>query len=178
MGNVVERRKRVAELWRSGLRAREIGEIVGASEDTVCMDLYLMRHSGEDIPRRRNADMTTDRVKQRRKKIAALRKEGWTAPEIAERLGEHPRRIDNDLRWMRITGVTTTPGPSDHPKRIERRNRVAELWLEGRTADEIAEEVGVRRSTVYMDLDYLREHGRDLPFRVPSLIGNRSSRSV
>jgi len=174
---VAARRAAVLSLWKSGWKSPEIAERVGASRHAVNMDIYHLRQTGADMPRRKRQPKVPE-VQKRRKRVAELWRQGRTSAEIAERLGVPVSRIETDLRWMRVGGRLDGHDPHQHPSRVKRRTRVAELWREGWKANEIAEELGVRRSTVYMDIERLREEGEDMPFRIPALVGNRSQKNT
>lgn len=173
---VGERRKEVARLWREGLTAKEIGVLLGASRATISMDVHHLRQVGVDLPSRRKSSGTTGRVLLRRMEVAALWENGRTSREIADHLGCDLTVVLGDIRWLRIAGDLDEHDPQAHPARVQRREEVARLWREGRKADEIAKALGVRRSTVYLDLDRLRAEGERLDHRIPALVGNDCQR--
>lgn len=166
------RRSEVARLWREGLTAPEIAKRLGASRATVSMDIHHLRQSGVDLPRRKSHPVDA-RVKARRERVATLWRQGLTSSEITEATGFPQAKVLTDLRWLRVRGDIPAHDPYDHPDRVARRATVGDLWEAGHKADEIAAKLGVRRSTLYKDLERLREEGRDLDFRIPALRGNR-----
>lgn len=167
-----ERRAQVVVLWHQGLAAKEIAERLGVKPSTIGMDLYQMRQEGVDLPHRKPQPLD-GRVAARRLRVAWLWERGFTSAEIAAKVGASESAILTDLRWMRVRGDISARDPHQHPTRRARREKVARLWQEGWTADEIAARLGISRSTLYLDLERLRSDGDDLPFRVPHLIGNR-----
>ena len=54
-------------------------------------------------------------------------------------------------------------------EQAERRDRVAQLWTEGKPGPEIAREVGMSEMSVYMMVKRLRQQGHPLPNRKPAL---------
>lgn len=172
---VAARRAEVARLWEEGLTAPEIVERLGVSRATVSMDIHHLRQTGHHLSKRRRSQPNT-RVSARRERVARLWNAGRTQTEITQEIGVRLSTIQTDLRWLRLSGQAQPHDPHDHPDRVARRQEVARLWNAGHKADEIAARLGIRRSTLYEDIDRLRRDGHHLAFRIPALKGNQSQR--
>lgn len=170
MTPVEQRRQQVAELWARGLRASDIARELGIGRATVSLDIFHLRCSGEPVAYRRGDKAAPHPgVAARRKRVVELWRRGFSAPQIAGRLGATEAQIDTDLRWLRVSGRVAPHDLHANPERVTRRSKVAKLWLRGHNASYIGSVLGIARSTVYEDLDRCRAEGQQLPYRKPAL---------
>ena len=167
---VAARRREVRRLWQAGETGPAIAERVGASRETVSMDLYTLRMMG--LIERRHKAKPVAGVAERRERVVELWNRGLTQPEIERLVGAPETTVKTDLRWLRVSGRIEARPPSEQAGRRSRRQKVERLWREGVKSTEIAKRLGIARSTVYMDLEYLRADGREVEHRIPALANN------
>lgn len=87
---------------------------------------------------------------------------------IAERTGRSPGVVvsyANRIEGLPHRDLSARPDHSVGAKVRRRRERVAELWMEGLSTQAIAEQLGVSSPTVSQDARRLRDMGVDLPKR-------------
>lgn len=131
------RRSQVLAWAQKGLSQGEIAQKVGLSQTHVSRILSEMGGYGSEM------------IKARHQRVLDLHDTGRTPPEIGEETGYHPASV----RWiLREYGLVANLVPGQLRRGEEevrkRRERIWEVSEEGLTHEEIAERVGVSRSTV------------------------------
>ncbi len=147
---LLERRKKLRELYDRGLNDREIAAATGISEKTAAkfrLDNGLPPH-----PRERSRKFDT--VKARK-----LREQGLTDREIAEQLGVSKAAI---WHWRRTAGITSVDYRK-RPKGINWEETGRRMLKEGATDREIAQAVGRSVATV---CSWRKRRGLDYPGRM------------
>ena len=107
-------------------------------------------------------------VKERRMNVEKLYKSGTKTEKIAKLLGISVRTIERDIAFLQAhnkekTGKTAFSVHAEIILRREkekRREDVARLYKEEKSAKEIAEELGVSLPTIYQDIRTLIEEGK------------------
>ena len=184
--DVKERRKKVEGLHNGGIKEKRIAKILGIPIRVVERDLdFLARHNRtrdvelsvevqEEIRARRpkksdtSIEITREKTKsekiaERREKVARLYSEGKSAKKIAEELGVSYATIYQDIRLLREEGTlekSTRKKRATIGRVAERRDRVARLYSEGKSVKEIVEELGVSYDVIYRDIETLAEEGK------------------
>ena len=145
---------------------RDIAAILDSRRFRDESSLTKMRESITSI----ESDENQETITKRRNRVEELVKQGENAEEIAEELGVEKSVIIQDMKCLmkegRIPKSYKREFRKDRIERqrqkrniIERREKVAELYKEGKTANEIAEEIGVPTSTIQNDIKLLlKEH--------------------
>ncbi len=96
---------------------------------------------------------------------------GGGLDEVARRLDLHPGIALSFTRRIEGLPERDLSPPDPVPYRdvvVARRARVTELWIEGLSAEEIARQLGVSKSTIQQDATRLRRAGVALPKRGPA----------
>ena len=188
--DVKERRRNVEKLYKSGTKSEKIAKLLGISVRTVERDIsFLQGHNKEKteetilsvhreiISRRKKEEepevpklKRSKEVAKRREEVARLYTKGKTAREIAEELGVTVPIIYQDIRILIKEGKIEKRekfdinGKKEGRKRskevAKRREEVVRLYTKGKTAREIAEELGVALPTIYQDIRILIEEGK------------------
>ena len=178
---IKERREEIAKLYDDGIEndeiarrldiplrvvERDIAAILDSRRFRDESSLTKMRESITSI----ESDENQETITKRRNRVEELVKQGENAEEIAEELGVEKSVIIQDMKCLmkegRIPKSYKREFRKDRIERqrqkrniIERREKVAELYKEGKTANEIAEEIGVPTSTIQNDIKLLlNEH--------------------
>ena len=183
--DVKERRKKVEGLHNGGIKEKRIAKILGIPIRVVERDLdFLARHNRtrdvelsvevqEEIRARRpkksdtSIEITREKTKsekiaERREKVARLYSEGKSAKKIAEELGVSYATIYQDIRLLREEGTlekSTRKKRATIGRVAERRKELERLYNEGKSVLEIAEELGVSRDVIYQDIRLLIKEG-------------------
>ena len=153
-----ERRKQVAKLYNKGKRTEEIAKKVQVSVSTVLSDIKQLLNDG--IIEKRNRIEKNPRIKERRKQVARLYREGKTQKEIAEELQVSVSTVLSDIKQLLNDGIIEKRNRTEENSRIkERRKQVARLYNEGKRKKEIAQELQVSIDTVNVDIQELIKNG-------------------
>ena len=155
---IKERRKQVAKLYNKGKRTEEIAKKVQVSVSTVLSDIKQLLNDG--IIEKRNRIEKNPRIKERRKQVARLYREGKTQKEIAEELQVSVSTVLSDIKQLLNDGIIEKRNRTEENSRIkERRKQVARLYNEGKRKKEIAQELQVSIDTVNVDIQELIKNG-------------------
>ena len=144
-----ERRTKVLELKEEGKTNKEIAKILGTSEMTVGKDIKELEKQG--IPVKKS-------LEKRKNQILTLNKEGKSNKEIAEMLGISIGQISYIIKQLKDQGENIKKNPTKEKKQIreERRAKILQLKLEGKTHQQIAEILGISTTTIYKDIKKLK----------------------
>ena len=158
---VMERDRRILELFRDGKTYREIGEAVGLTEGTVSSAIKRMQEADPTIPqgiRQRNME----EIAARDEEIRLLLMDGKSQKQISRELGLSVHRVSDRVDVMRKKGIL--PNLPTHNERLqaekaERAREAVRLMALGMDYGQIASELGVRESTVRHLIREVREEG-------------------
>lgn len=158
---VMERDRRILELFRDGKTYREIGEAVGLTEGTVSSAIKRMQEADPTIPqgiRQRNME----EIAARDAEIRLLLLDGKSQKQISRELGLSVHRVSDRVDVMRKKGILTnlpTHNERLQAEKAERAREAVRLMALGMDYGEIASELGVRESTVRHLIREVREEG-------------------
>ena len=172
---IKERREKVEKLYDEGMEEEEIASKLGVSVRVVRRDIEALldaRMRQDKRAKAKRADKSKKeeeaRILKRREQIERLYKEGKSAQEIAEELGISKEIVIEDIKILIRDGKLPKGNhkefSKDRKERIvnrrkkifeERRKKVAELYNEGRSLEEIAEKLGVTVWIVRNDINVL-----------------------
>ena len=146
---VVERRERVAELWRKGISATRIAAELGIARSTVYQDVACLRKQGIDLPKcplgRPRQDASRKLSRDQLTIVKRLRAEGWSAHRISALLGLPERQV------RQLAEVED----SRRAHLVRRRARIRVMRHAGMELSAIAERLGVAEQVVEQDLRVL-----------------------
>ena len=166
---IAKRREGVARLYNEGKTANEIAEELGISKQIVYQDIRVLIEEKRIVKRERKRNTkskSTEKSKQiakRREEIARLYNEGKTVKEIAEELGVTIATVYNAIKVLEAEEKIErhkVRRKKNTAKVTKRREEIARLYNEGKTAKEIAEELGISKQIVYQDIRVLIEEKR------------------
>lgn len=184
--------QQVLVLYLQGLRYEDIALRMGLTTGAVSCHITNLRKHGVHVPYRREVGQVAAPAPQQEAftpepelldRIAELWgddelwADGSGLDAIAERVDLSPGIVLSHVRRIEGSGrelperVLVPPKVPLSAKVKARRERVAELWRKGISAEDIALELGVSRSTVQQDASRLRREGVDLPKRSPGRPG-------
>lgn len=109
--------------------------------------------------------------KERRERIIELYQQGYTLKEIASELGVSRGTVDIAIAKLRKSGEVKLRRDIPKRKKEERKQKIAELYLQGYTNKDMASELGVSRGTIERVLLKLRKSNeikprKDIPRRM------------
>ena len=139
------RRERIADLWREGLTAAEIGAELDMTEGAVRSVIQRMRYGGRetDVPYRtgpwRRGTPTKDLIEQ-------MWRDGMTVTEIGVELGKHRKEVSSILARMRNDRWARWTVP--YRDRSIRQGDLLAMHAEGIDAQAIADELGYTLGSV------------------------------
>ena len=172
---IKERREKVEKLYDEGMEEEEIASKLGVSVRVVkrdieaLLDIRMIQDKSTKVKIDDNLKKEEEaRILKRREQIERLYKEGKSAQEIAEELGISKEIVIEDIKIL-IRDAKLPKGnrkefSKDRKERIvnkrkkifeERRKKVAELYNEGRSLEEIAEELSISVLVVKNDINIL-----------------------
>lgn len=102
------------------------------------------------------------KVEDRRREVIRLWRQGLTANQIADQLGEARDSVSMDIHYLRQLGhdlPRRRGGVSADPNVARRREVVRTLWEEGLTSAEIAARLDEKVSKVQTDIRWMRLRG-------------------
>ena len=172
---IKERREKVEKLYDEGMEEEEIASKLGVSVRVVRRDIEALLDARMIQDKSTKAKIDDNlkkeeeaRILKRREQIERLYKEGKSAQEIAEELGISKEIVIEDIKILIRDGKLPKGNrkefSKDRKERIvnrrkkifeERRKKVAELYNEGRSLEEIAEKLGVTVWIVRNDINVL-----------------------
>lgn len=157
--NVRKRREQVAFWYSKGINRRAIAEKLGVSSvDIIHADITYLTRKGIITKREPSREEKVRKIEKRREKVIVLWEKGKGKKEIASELGETVSKINNDVRYLLRIGKIK-PCKKELPRLTKRREKVASLYNDGRTIEEIAKELGVLDVTIKSDINYLKVKG-------------------
>lgn len=142
---------KIVELYKQGLSAKKIGEIVNCGETTVARCISKQSNKAElEIEHKANSTIRTI-TKEEEKNIAELYKQGKSLGEISKITNLGPERVLSNLKkqdnWEEIE--------KEHTKnkkltviRQELVDKMVELYKQGKSINEIANILGCGESSV------------------------------
>ena len=172
---IKERREKVEKLYDEGMEEEEIASKLGVSVRVVkrdieaLLDIRMIQDKSTKVKIDDNLKKEEEaRILKRREQIERLYKEGKSAQEIAEELGISKEIVIEDIKILIRDGKLPKGNrkefSKDRKERIvnkrkkifeERRKKVAELYNEGRSLEEIAEELSISVLVVKNDINIL-----------------------
>ena len=174
---IKERREKVAKLYDEGIEDDEIARTLNIPLRVIERDIDAIldarRFKDENFPENMGESISSSQseeeqeiVTKRRNRIEELVKQGKNVKEIAEELGAEKSLIVQEMKYLMREGRMPRSYKKEfskdrrerrksNPKIIERREKVAKLYKEGKTVDEIAEELGITIPTVQNDIRVL-----------------------
>lgn len=185
-----EKRRRILSLRGRGYSYAEIAQRVGMTRSAVwkvCNPEATQAMNTRDNAKRLHECSTDGCANQTRRdhcidcEIAKSKAEAVVGPELVRLWAEGKlvREIAVEMAYS-VAGVCSRIDtyrrlgydlPHRHAERADgatarRRKTIMQRWKQGRTAAEIAEELGTTTGSVSQSLYYLRKLGYDLPYRV------------
>ena len=162
---VIKRREQVRQLVGKEKSNREIAEELGIRKETVARDIYILREEGKISKERRNYGIKKNpEVTKRREQVRQLVSKGKSNQEIAEELGISKERVENDIFILRKKGKISKErrnyGIKKDSEVTKRREQVMELANEGKSNQEIAKELGIKKWMIEKDIVNLRKEGK------------------
>ena len=174
---IKERREKVAKLYDEGIEDDEIARTLNIPLRVIERDIDAIldarRFKDENFPENMGESISSSQseeeqeiVTKRRNRIEELVKQGKNVKEIAEELGVEKSLIVQEMKYLMREGRIPRSYKKEfskdrrerrksNPKIIERREKVAKLYKEGKTVDEIAEELGIAIFIVQNDIKVL-----------------------
>lgn len=162
--DVIERRDRIREMAKAGMRAKQIAAALGASERNIWNDLRVLginlKRAPAPKPEKVKDTSRQDAVIARRARIAECLANGITETRaIAEALQVTMRCVQLDLHAIRLPIVQVEPQRVSRgdiaAAKAERTEEIRRLRELGKTCPEIAHAVGVSLPTIAYTLSKL-----------------------
>ncbi len=159
--DAVRLRQAVLAARLRGCTRPQIARELGITEAAVAHVLGKWLRCGV-IERRSTPTGPSLRRLSRWDRVLALARQGYPPKQIAAEMGLGDSTISRDLAALADLGLVA--GPVSKPRSIaklkHRRQRIRQLRKTGRTLEQIADELGVSRSTVGRDVAALRAKRR------------------
>ena len=151
------------ELAKEGKSNQEIAKELGINKEAVARDICILRKKGKISKERRNNRIKKDpEVTKRREKVKQLVSEGKSNQEIAEELEVSKEVVAGDIYILKKEGKISKERRKKDQEVTKRREQVMELANEGKSNQEIAEELGVNKGVIVTDITILRKE-RKIP---------------
>ena len=148
------RRDRIEAMLAEGKTRGEIADALNVSPGTVSYDLQQMRVAGRNVPAARQRQLLSRQV------VADLFNDGFTPQEIADRCNATRRTVQGMIDRLRKAGWDVPPASMTVQDVAQRRAQIVAMLRERpQSHRELAEALGVSRTTVTNDISYLRRHG-------------------
>ena len=141
---IMERDRRIAELYADGVSYAGIAEAVGCVISTVHLAVQRMKEAGElnVVGRRRSQEQ----IAENERRMVDLLWEGRSLKDIARAIGQTPQHVSYKIANLRDRGVELPPTIKEQQQ--ARWAEIRRLHAEGLTDEEIAEAVGCSVKTV------------------------------
>ena len=165
---IAKRREEIAKLYNEGKTAKEIAGELGISIQIVYQDIRILIEEKRIVKRERKSterskSTRSEQIAKRREEVERLYNEGKTGRKIAEELGVSLVTVYSDLKVLEKDGKirrkrTTRRKKTDKPK-INTYKKIEELFSQGESYGEIADEVNMDILDVITYLQKLEEKG-------------------
>ena len=165
---IAKRREEVERLYNEGKTAKEIAGELGISIQIVYQDIRILIEEKRIVKRERKSterskSTRSEQIAKRREEVERLYNEGKTGRKIAEELGVSLVTVYSDLKVLEKDGKirrkrTTRRKKTDKPK-INIYKKIEELFSQGKSYGEIADEVNMDILDVITYLQKLEEKG-------------------
>lgn len=147
-------------VWQGDADHHGIGKLV--PKEPMTRAEALAKFKSQNVGRR--FTQADPRIVHRRAEVLRLTREGYAAPVIAECLGVNAPTVKRDREHWRKKGELPKLSSGSNGKSVEaigeRRERVLALLIEGKTSQEIADELGETKPSIMSDRLALRVAGR------------------
>ena len=165
---IAKRREEVERLYNEEKTAKEIAGELGISIQIVYQDIRILIEEKRIVKRERKSterskSTRSEQIAKRREEVERLYNEGKTGRKIAEELGVSLVTVYSDLKVLEKDGKirrkrTTRRKKTDKPK-INIYKKIEELFSQGESYGEIADEVNMDILDVITYLQKLEEKG-------------------
>ena len=165
---IAKRREEVERLYNEEKTAKEIAGELGISIQIVYQDIRILIEEKRIVKRERKSterskSTRSEQIAKRREEVERLYNEGKTGRKIAEELGVSLVTVYSDLKVLEKDGKirrkrTTKRKKTDKPK-INIYKKIEELFSQGKSYGEIADEVNMDILDVITYLQKLEEKG-------------------
>ena len=165
---IAKRREEVERLYNEEKTAKEIAGELGISIQIVYQDIRILIEEKRIVKRERKSterskSTRSEQIAKRREEVERLYNEGKTGRKIAEELGVSLVTVYSDLKILEKDGKirrkrTTRRKKTDKPK-INIYKKIEELFSQGESYGEIADEVNMDILDVITYLQKLEEKG-------------------
>lgn len=151
------RKRKVAELYNQGKSVKEIENTLGIPRCTIYSYIKELKTEGKikNIESNKKSE-----IKERREKIIELYNQGKTVLEMTEILGRSQTTIRSDIRTLKATGKIKAGKNKKEEKLTQRRERIIEIYNQGKSIKEISDMFGVSTSTTYRDINDMIFEGK------------------
>ena len=165
---IAKRREEVERLYNEGKTAKEIAGELGISIQIVYQDIRILIEEKRIVKRERKSterskSTRSEQIAKRREEVERLYNEGKTVKEIAEKLGVSLVTIYSDLKLLekdeKIRRKRTTKRKKTDKPKINIYKKIEELFSQGKSYGEIADEVNMDILDVITYLQKLEEKG-------------------
>ena len=163
-----EEYRQIIDLYNQYLSIKEISKRTGLSSATVSRYISIMIEEGSLKARNKKRVKTKakkakeEEIKARQEKIIEWYNEGITIEEMAKKLGVNRVTVSRYVSELIKRGKISSTSPRVEERQKEtlrKKETLIEMYSKGATADEIAQELGLTRNTVYGYIQKLRKQG-------------------
>ncbi len=154
------RKKQIQNLYELGKTQTEIAKELHVSQPTVSNNIKQLKKEGILIEElRKSKKRHIPRTNRRKEQIKLLYEAGKTQMEIAKELHVSQPTVSNNIKELKKEGkIPKLPEKKIKQQEIREKTkeRVKELYIEGKTYTEIANELGVSTATINREI---KKHG-------------------
>ena len=161
---VIKRREKIKELIKLGMTSKEMAEKLETTKATVTRDISYLKKAGEISKKRRKiVNFNNLKTYKRRAKVKELVEKEKSNQEIAQLLEVKMSIVVSDITYLKKVGkISKKRRKTVNSRNIEvtkRRVEVKRLVEEGKSNQEIAEQLEEKKAIVAKDVSYLRKKG-------------------